>query len=149
CSRTTCSRARALARTRRMPEGDTVFRAAGRLDQALRGGVVTRFELRVPSLATADLRGETVREVLARGKHLLMRIGESTVRSHLRMDVSWHLYRPGERWRAPAFKARAIVATAQAEAVGFDVSMLALVPTRAESELVGHLGPDPLSDAWD
>ena len=132
-----------------MPEGDTVFRAAKKLDAALRGGIVTRFELRVPALATADLRGETVHDVVPRGKHLLMRIGDKTLRSHLRMDGSWHLYRPGERWRSPGFKARAIIGTASAEAVGFDVSMLALVPTRDEHELIGHLGPDPLSDDWD
>ncbi|NYD53656.1 Fpg/Nei family DNA glycosylase [Microbacterium pseudoresistens] len=132
-----------------MPEGDTVYRAAKRLDAALRDGVVDRFELRVPALVTADLRGETVREVVPRGKHLLMRIGAMTLRSHLRMDGSWHVYRPGERWRAPAFKARAIVGTDRAGAVGFDVSMLALVPTRDEETLVGHLGPDPLADRWD
>ncbi|MFM9577971.1 DNA glycosylase, partial [Streptomyces turgidiscabies] len=50
-----------------MPEGDTVFRAARRLHEALAGREVTRFELRVPRHATADLRGETVHEVIARG----------------------------------------------------------------------------------
>lgn len=110
---------------------------------------MTRFELRVPALATADLRGEIVHEVVPRGKHLLHRIGDFTLRSHLRMDGSWHVYRAGERWRAPAYKARAIISTAVAETVGFDISMLALVPTRDEHELVGHLGPDPLSDNWD
>ncbi len=132
-----------------MPEGDTVHRAAHRLDQALRGGVVTRFDLRVPALATIDLTGSVVHGVVARGKHILMRIGDSTLRSHLRMDGAWRLYRPGERWRAPGHTVRAIVATAEAEAVGFDVSMLALVPTAQESTLVAHLGPDPLGDDWD
>lgn len=132
-----------------MPEGDTVFRVARRLDRALRGGVITRFDLRVPELATADLRGESIADVTARGKHLLMHAGGMTLRSHLRMDGAWHLYRPGERWRAPAFRARAVVGTAEAEAVGFDVSMLALVPTREEAALVGHLGPDPLGPDWD
>ncbi|MDQ4215671.1 DNA-formamidopyrimidine glycosylase family protein [Microbacterium sp. ASV81] len=132
-----------------MPEGDTVYQVARRLDRALRGGVVTRFDLRVPELGTVDLTGSVVHEVVPRGKHILMRIGDRTLRSHLRMDGAWHLYRPGERWRAPAFKARAIVATAEAEAVGFDVSMLAVVPTTAEAELVGHLGPDPLGSDWD
>jgi len=131
-----------------MPEGDTIFRAARRLNRALQGDEVTRFELRVPALAAADLRGEVVHEVIPRGKHLLHRIGDFTLRSHLRMDGSWHVYRAGERWRAPAYKARAIVSTAIAETVGFEVSMLALVPTRDEHELVGHLGPDPLAADW-
>ena len=132
-----------------MPEGDTVYRVAHRLDRALRGGVVTRFDLRVPDLANADLTGSVVHAVVPRGKHILMRIGDWTLRSHLRMDGAWHLYRPGERWRAPAHTARAIVGTAAVEAVGFEVSMLALVPTAEEATLVSHLGPDPLSDDWD
>lgn len=132
-----------------MPEGDTVYRAAARLDHALRGGTITRFDLRVPQLADADLTGSVVHAVVPRGKHILMRIGDRTLRSHLRMDGAWHLYRPGERWRAPAHTARAIVGTADVEAVGFEVSMLALVPTAREEELVGHLGPDPLADDWD
>ncbi|MDR6866663.1 endonuclease-8 [Microbacterium resistens] len=132
-----------------MPEGDTVFRAARRLDRALHGDEVTRFELRVPELATVDLRGSVVHEVVPRGKHILHRIGGMTLRSHLRMDGSWQLVRPGERWRAPAFRARVIIATDRIEAVGFDVSMLALVPTHNEESIVGHLGPDPLGEDWD
>jgi len=96
-----------------MPEGDTVYRVSHRLDRALRGGTVTRFDLRVPELANADLTGSVVHSVVPRGKHILMRIGAHTLRSHLRMDGAWHLYRPGERWRAPAHTARAIIGTTE------------------------------------
>ncbi|MFK0403452.1 DNA-formamidopyrimidine glycosylase family protein [Microbacterium sp. NPDC090225] len=132
-----------------MPEGDTVFRTARRLDEALAGGTVTRFDLRVPRFATADLTGQTVHGVDPRGKHLLMRIGDSILHSHLRMDGAWFVYRPGEKWRHPAFKVRAIVATAEHEAVGVDIAEIELVPTRDEDDLVGYLGPDPLSAEWD
>jgi len=132
-----------------MPEGDTVFQAARRLDEALQGQQVTRFDLRVPRAATVDLTGETVHEVVPRGKHLLMRIGEWTLHSHLRMEGAWRVYRAGERWRHPAFKVRAIVGTATREAVGIDLAEVKVVATRDEGELVGHLGPDPLSDGWD
>lgn len=132
-----------------MPEGDTVFRTAKRLDAALRGHTVTRFELRVPRAATVDLNGQPVHEVVPRGKHLLMRIGEWTVHSHLRMDGVWFVYRPGEKWRHPAFRVRAIVATDTTEAVGVDLAEVKVVATRDERELVGHLGPDPLSEDWD
>jgi hypothetical protein len=64
-----------------VPEGDTV-RAAARLDHALRGGTITRFDLRVPQLADADLTGSVVHAVVPRGKHILMRIGDRTLRSH-------------------------------------------------------------------
>ena len=38
-----------------MPEGDTVHRAAKRLDRNLSGQVLTGSDFRVPSLATVDL----------------------------------------------------------------------------------------------
>ena len=93
-----------------MPEGDTVWRACKRLNQALAGQILVRTDFRVPSLATTDLSGRTVSEVVARGKHILMRLsGGVTVHSHFRMDGSWHLYRPGERWRGgPGHEIRAV-----------------------------------------
>ena len=132
-----------------MPEGDTVFRTARRLDEALVGAEVTRFDLRVPRFATLDLTGQPIIASIARGKHLLLRIGDSTLHSHLRMDGAWLVYRAGERWRHPAFKVRAIVGTAHREAVGIDLAEIEVVPTRDEDELVGYLGPDPLGPDWD
>lgn len=132
-----------------MPEGDTVFRTARRLDEALTGSDVSRFDLRVPRFATLDLVGEPVRSVAPRGKHLLMRIGDRTLHSHLRMDGAWLLYRPGERWRHPAFKVRAIVGSDERTAVGVDIADIDVVATRDEDQLVGHLGPDPLAADWD
>lgn len=132
-----------------MPEGDTVYRTAKRLDDALAGAVVTRFDLRVPQAATIDLRGQTVHDVVSRGKHLLHRIGDWTLHSHLKMEGSWHVYQRGGRWRAPAYTARAIVGTAEWDTVGFDLADIKVVPTRAEDQLVGHLGPDPLGPDWD
>ena len=110
---------------------------------------MTRFDIRVPRSATADLTGQSVHGVVARGKHLLLRVGESTLHSHLRMEGVWHVYRPGERWRRPGFTVRAIVGTRRADAVGFDLAMVDVLPTIDEGRIVGHLGPDPLSDQWD
>lgn len=131
-----------------MPEGDTVHRAAAKLSAALAGREVTRFDIRVPGSATADLRGETVHEVVARGKHLLERIGGYTLHSHLKMEGRWDVYRPGERWRRPAFKARAIVGVTGADTVGFDLAMVEVLPTADEERVVGHLGPDLLGPDW-
>lgn len=132
-----------------MPEGDTVFRTARRLDEALAGQEVTRFDLRVPAFATADLTSQPVHSVAPRGKHLLIRIGDKTLHSHLRMDGAWFIYQPGEKWRHPDFKVRAIVGTSEREAVGVDIAEVELVPTSAEGQLLDHLGPDPLADDWD
>lgn len=132
-----------------MPEGDTVFRAARTLAEALVGDEVTRFDIRVPGSATADLRGRTVESSIARGKHLLLRVGDHSLHSHLKMEGRWHVYRHGERWRAPAFQAGAIVGTRAVDAVGFELAMVEVLPTADEDRLVGHLGPDLLGPDWD
>lgn len=132
-----------------MPEGDTVFQTAQRLNRALAGQEITRFDIRVPGSATADLSGRRIEGVASRGKHLLLHAGDATLHSHLKMEGEWHLYRPGDRWRAPAFRARAIVGTRVADAVGFDLAMVEVLPRREEDRVVGHLGPDLLGPDWD
>jgi endonuclease-8 len=86
-----------------MPEGDTVYQVAQRLDAALAGQVVRRTDIRVPAFATVDLSGETVHSVGSRGKHLLMRIGDAVLHTHLKMEGEWRVHRPGEKWRRPAW----------------------------------------------
>jgi endonuclease-8 len=132
-----------------MPEGDTVWLAAHNLNAALQGQVLTGFDLRVPAFATADLSGETVHEVVSRGKHLLMRIGDFTLHSHLKMEGAWHLYRHGTPWRRPAHEARAVLETAEWQVVGFSLGITELVARDAEDSVVGHLGPDLLGEGWD
>ena len=139
-----------------MPEGDTVHRQAAVLHRALAGKVLTRSDLRFPALATADLTGRTVTEVAARGKHLLIRMDGGprnllplTLHSHLLMEGMWHVQPRGARWRRPGHQARAVLENATAQAVGFDLGMLDLVPTAEEDDLVGHLGPDLLGPDWD
>jgi endonuclease VIII len=132
-----------------VPEGDTVYQAARRLREALAGRTLTATDFRVPAFATLDLAGERVDEVVSRGKHLLMRVGDVTIHSHLKMEGSWEVYRAGERWRHPGFQARAVLRTEDAEAVGFLLGILEVVPRDREEEVVGHLGPDLLGPDWD
>jgi endonuclease-8 len=129
-----------------MPEGDTVYLSAARLHAALKGRRLTRSDLRVPRYATTDLSGQTVREVIPIGKHILFRIeGGITLHTHFKMEGRWDVYEPGKRWRGPAFKVRAVLETPEAIAVGVDLAAVDLKPTRQEDELVGHLGPDLLA----
>jgi len=134
-----------------MPEGDTVWLAGRRLHDALAGTPLTRTDFRVPQLATVDLAGRVVAEVVSRGKHLLTRIEpDLTLHSHFRMEGSWHLYRHGERWRGgPAWQVRAVLETAGWQAVGYRLPVLELLPRSAEADAVGHLGPDLLGPDWD
>ena len=83
-----------------MPEGDTIHRAARTLQTALAGRTITRFETVFPQLARVQMAGRTIESVEAAGKNLLMHFsGDVHLRTHMRMNGSWHLYRPGERWR--------------------------------------------------
>lgn len=132
-----------------MPEGDTVYQTAARLRRALEGRVLTQSDFRVPAYATVDLSGRRVDEVVSRGKHLLIRVGDRSIHSHLKMEGSWEVYPPGGRWRHPAFQARAVLRTADAQAVGFLLGVLEVVPRSQEDAVVGHLGPDLLGPDWD
>jgi endonuclease-8 len=135
-----------------VPEGDVVRRTAARRHAALAGRTLTVSDLRWPSLATVDLVGREVRDVVSMGKHLLTRIdGGLTLHSHLRMDGSWHVHRTGEPWGKPraAHKIRAILANRDWTTIGHDLGMLDLVATDREDTLVGHLGPDVLGPGWD
>ncbi|HKC27877.1 MAG TPA: DNA-formamidopyrimidine glycosylase family protein [Jatrophihabitans sp.] len=135
-----------------MPEGDTVWLTARRLHQALSGRPLKISDFRVPALATVDLRGRTVTEVLARGKHILARLDDDlTVHSHLRMDGAWYVTRadgPAPR-RHPQHMIRALLGNAEWVATGYRVHDLRVVPRADEPALVGHLGPDLLGPDWD
>jgi endonuclease-8 len=137
-----------------VPEGDVVLRTARRLHAALADRLLTRSDLRWPSLATVDLTGRRVLEVVAVGKHLLLRTDGDpplTLHSHLRMDGSWHVHRTGERWNGarPEHGIRVILANQDWTTIGHRLGMLDLVATTDEQSLVGHLGPDILAPGWD
>jgi endonuclease-8 len=134
-----------------VPEGDTVWRACRRLNEVLAGGVLTRSEFRVPSLATTDLTGVGVREVISRGKHQLFRFSNDfTLHTHFKMDGAWKIYPRGRRWSGgPSFEIRAVLATSDHDAVGYRLPIVELVRTASEDTVVGHLGPDLLGPDWD
>lgn len=135
-----------------MPEGDTVWRTATRLHQALAGQPLTTWDLRWGELATTDYVGATTLEVVSRGKHVLQRLDAGvTLHSHLRMEGQWRIEEAGaltSRQRSNP-QIRALVGTERWAALGLRLGMLDLVPTASEDTLVGHLGPDVLGPDWD
>lgn len=128
-----------------MPEGDTVFRTAAALGEALTGRTVTRCDVRVPRYATVDLTGHRVDEVLSRGKHLFIRVGPASVHSHLKMDGSWRLTSRG----VPAHKIRILLAAGGVTAAGVDLGVLEILDREHDMDAVAHLGPDLLGPDWD
>jgi len=135
-----------------MPEGDTVWRAARRLNEALADETIVGADLRWPGLSTADLRGMRTLEVVSRGKNLLHRLDAGiTMHSHLRMEGQWRVVATeGLAKRTLANpQLRALVSTARWTALGVRLGALHLLTSREESRLVGHLGPDVLGTDWD
>jgi len=138
-----------------MPEGDTIFRAAAMMQRALAGRPIRQFESVLPALTTFAERhaiaGRTIERVEARGKFLLVRVsGDLTLLTHLRMNGSWHLYRPGERWRRAKRDMRVRLLTDEWEAVGFGLPIAEFHDARSlqRSERLRRLGPDPLASAF-
>jgi endonuclease-8 len=139
-----------------MPEGDTIFRAAQTMQRALGGRTVLSFESVYPALvrvhAQTPVSGRTVEEVSARGKHLLITFsGGLVLRTHMRMHGSWHLYRPGERWRLPAREMRVHLVTDTFVAVAFNVPDAEFIEAAALSRhpVLRELGPDLLAASFD
>jgi endonuclease-8 len=139
-----------------MPEGDALFRTARTLHRALAGKTVTRFESAYAHVAAAAVDapvvGRTIDGVRAVGKHLLIELsGGLVLRTHMRMNGSWHIYRPGERWQLSPRLRRLLLATDDFVAVGFSIPVAEL-ETAAElhrDPALRRLGPDLLSPAFD
>lgn len=132
-----------------MPEGDTVWRAGQHLHRTLAGQELRRSDVRVPGWATLDLSGRVVDEAISRGKHLLIRVGDASIHSHLKMEGSWHVYRHGDRWRRPAHQARIVLETPTHQAVGFSLGILEVLQREHDDEALAYLGPDLLGPDWD
>lgn len=135
-----------------MAEGDTVLRAARRIDEALSG---ERIEVSVPGPRgrTAGLQrldGRTLERVEARGKNLLLDFGELALHSHLGMNGSWRVYRRDARWRKAPGAAWALLRGERWEAVQFGGPTLRVLPAaRLRRELTARLGPDILAPDLD
>lgn len=138
-----------------MPEGDTIFRAARTLHRALAGQVVTKFETQLPKLARVDvdapLVGRTIDCVESVGKWMRMYFsGDLILVTHMLMSGSWHIYRPGERWKRSPYHMRVAVHTRDFVAVAFQVPIAefhtAATLARHSSE---RLGPDVLAANFD
>ena len=139
-----------------MPEGDTIYRAARTLHSALAGQTVTRFETVLSQLSRIDedapLAGRSIEAVESRGKWLLMRFsGDLTLLTHMLMNGSWHIYRPGEAWQRRREDMRIVVATEKFVAVCFGVQVAEFhtPATLARHRAFSRVGPDLLAPDFD
>lgn len=126
-----------------MPEGDTIWRTAAMLRDALAGKEIKQAR---PD-ALRRVIGAMVTAVEPTGKHLVIRFDNGyALHSHMRMRGTWHVYKPGERWHRPEWRLKALVETEDAVAVCFDAPVVELM--RNTAPVIGHLGPDILADHW-
>ena len=145
-----------------MPEGDAIFRAARNMHRVLAGHAVTRFETAYAHLDRVNVDtpivGRTIDRVESAGKHHLIvfgpplgQSGDLILRTHMRMNGSWHLYRHGERWWRGPQSMRVRVDTADWVAVAFNVPVAEFVTPKelATRDPVAKLGPDLLGREFD
>ncbi len=139
-----------------MPEGDTIYRSARALGRALAGKQVTQFETALAPLASVDdntpIAGRTVEKVESRGKWLLIFFSSDLILlTHMLMSGSWHIYRPGERWRMLRGAMRCVIRVADFEAVAFNVPVAKFFTARTleRDSMIPKLGPDLLRADYD
>jgi endonuclease VIII len=136
-----------------MAEGDTILRAARRIERAL-----GRQELKVRAgngrgraAGVERLNRCRLHQVETRGKHLLLHFEDLVLHSHLGMRGSWQVGAKGDRWRKPASAAWAVLGGERAEAVQFGGPTLRVL-REAQLRLdpvLARLGPDILAPDFD
>lgn len=136
-----------------MAEGDTILRAARRIEQAVGG---EQLEVNAPNprgraVGVQRLDRGTLERVETRGKHLLLNFGDLVLHSHLGMNGSWHVYRRDTPWRKPVGAAWAVLRGKNSEAVQFGGPTLRLLRTDAvrRDPTLSRLGPDILATDFD
>ena len=136
-----------------MPEGDTIHRAARRINLALAGREIDRVEApnpRSPVHHRADgLHGRTLERAEAYGKHLLVEFsGEVVVHSHLGMNGRWRVSVEGDLITRNAWLAFGAGERAAAQTGGKLLRIVSRSRARNDPALT-QLGPDPLRAGFD
>jgi endonuclease-8 len=136
-----------------VPEGDTIHRAAERINTALAGREIGRAEAPNPRSPlhrrAGELQGRTLEEAEARGKHLLVHFsGGAVVHTHLGMNGKVFVSADG---RLPYGRPWLTLASGRAVAAQTGAKLLRLTSeTRVRNDpALLQLGPDPLRPGFD
>ncbi|MEE4163410.1 MAG: DNA-formamidopyrimidine glycosylase family protein [Woeseiaceae bacterium] len=133
-----------------MPEGDTIHKIAAFMAPRLTGQTVDK--IRLGANAPGRFAGATIRSIEARGKHLWLDLdNDSSIRTHLGMYGSWHVYKHSERWRKPARQASLVLESGDERYVCFNARDVEIVdrPGVRERVLDARLGPDLIATVVD
>ena len=136
-----------------MPEGDTIHRAARRMDAALRGREMVLADAPNPRSPihgrASKLQGSVLERVEARGKHLLAHFSTGDViHSHLGMNGRWWITADGQM---PYGKPWLILSSGRGIASQTGGKLLRLISeSRVRNDRgLAQLGPDPLGGSFD
>lgn len=137
-----------------MPEGDAVYRFAARLRLALEGKPVLAARSHGPGPVprVERLIGASCAGVETHGKNLFIHFDNGlSLRGHLRMYGTWHVYAPGARFQRPERELRLVLEVPGAVVVNIGAPVIELIETRALAlhRPVASLGPDLLDDDFD
>jgi endonuclease-8 len=141
-----------------VPEGDTIFRAAAQLHDALVGKELVELEVRRdPRGRRGPEPGTTITAVDAAGKHLLVHFDDGHVlHTHMQMTGAWQVYPTAStRWRRPAHTARVVLRVDDGTtAVCFGAPIVELRRERDErvtraTRMLDRLGPDLCAPEFD
>jgi endonuclease VIII len=136
-----------------MPEGDTIHRAAQRMNAALRGKEIVLADAPSPRSPVfnraSELQGRTLTEAEAFGKHLVVHFSDDVaVHSHLGMNGRWFIAADG---RLPHGRPWLRLAHGRAMASQSGGKLLRIVSeSRLRNDpMLRGLGPDPLRPGFD
>jgi endonuclease VIII len=144
-----------------MPEGDSLFRAAKKLHEALAGQIITRFASPRPELQEREVEGHRVKLARAHGKHVIIELDDGrALLSHLRMQGSWFVGQKvslTERLREKLSEAprwddedlSLIIETETSLAKLERAAIVELAPLATIERRLSGLGPDLLAPDYD
>ena len=135
-----------------MPEGDTIYRVARRIEASLVGQQVLGASSRDRLPATDKLSGSLLTSARSRGKHLLVDFDCGySVHTHFGMTGAWHIYQRGAEWAKPAGRAGLVLTFPRHVAVCYSPKLLTIVRsgTLHHHRQLGRLGPDLLAGYFD
>jgi len=133
-----------------VPEGDSLRNIVRALTPLLAGQRLV--ELWTDGIRHPTLSDVTIGPPRARGKHLLIPLGDHVVlHVHHGLNGAWHAYRPGERWRQSPRRAPLRLRTPDAVLPCFDPMLVELLDARSADRhpMIARLGPDLLDAAPD
>ncbi len=137
-----------------VPEGDRLYRYAEMLCPVLEGRPILAARAHGPGPVprTNRIVGAVCTGVRSYGKNLIISFDNGlALRGHLRMNGTWHVYKPGEPWRIGERNARLVLEVEGAVVVNFYAPVIELIEEKALSVYapLSRLGPDLVDDDFD